>query len=149
MKKLLSIALALVMAMSVSVSAFATAPVDPADSEEVIIMPRVTLFNDTAYARRNGVWTSVEFSAAPSNGNYIRYWHKNDTGEDVRVYLYRTDGRTTTRVSSMTVKANDQNRAVYYNSTAGSGTYKIVIEAYVSGGMINGDVSAAQYKTRP
>ena len=49
----------------------------------------------------------------------------------------------------MTVEANDQNSKVYYNSTAGSGTYKIVVEAYVSGGTVDGDVAAAQYKTRP
>ena len=142
-KKVLSLALALVMAMSLSV----TGPVDPTDPEGGI-MPLASLFEDEAYSTK-GTWTSVEFAAASSNGNYIRYWHQNNTNEEVKVYLYRTDKSTTTFVSSMTVEANDQNSKVYYNSTAGSGTYKIVVEAYVSGGTVDGDVAAAQYKTRP
>lgn len=146
-KKVLSLALALVMAMSLSVSAFATGPVDPTDPEGGI-MPLVSLFEDEAYSTK-GTWTSVEFAAASSNGNYIRYWHQNNTNQKVKVYLYRTDKSTTTFVSSMTVEANDQNSKVYYNSTAGSGNYKIVVEAYVSGGTVDGGVAAAQYKTRP
>lgn len=112
------------------------------------IMPRISLFDDTA-SSRNGGWTSYEFSATVSNGNYIRFWHQNNTGEKVKVYLYRTDKSTTSYVSMMEVEANDQNFKVYYNATAGSGTYKIVVEPYVSGGKVSGDVAAAQYKTNP
>lgn len=152
MKKFISMALAIIMATSFSGSAFA-ADISSVDTPEIIsgdydIMPLVSLFSDTA-SSRNGGWTSTEFAAASSNGNYIRFWHKNETNQKVKVYLYRTDRSSTTYVSMMYVEANDQNHKVYYSSTAGSGTYKIVIEPYVSGGTISGDVAAAQYKTNP
>lgn len=117
---------------------------DPDDG----IMPMISLFDDTA-SSRNGGWTSYEFSATASNGNYIRFWHQNNAGEKVKVYLYRTDKSTTSYVSMMEVEANDQNSKVHYSSTAGSGTYKIVVEPYISGGKVSSDVAAAQYKTNP
>lgn len=41
------------------------------------------------------------------------------------------------------------NSEVYYSPTAGFGTYKVVIEAYVSGGEISGDVVVNQCKNAP
>ena len=49
----------------------------------------------------------------------------------------------------MTVNANDQSSKVFYTRTAGSGTYKITIEAYESGGDVNGDAALAQYTSHP
>lgn len=152
MKKLISLTLALVMAMSLAVPAFAadmptSAPADIIDTDDGI-MPLISLFDDTA-SSRNGQWTSSEFTATSSNGNYIRFWHRNDTNEKVKVYLYRTDSGRDLVVSTIYVDANDQNSKVYYDRNASSGTYKIVIEAYVSGGRVSGDVAAAQYKTNP
>ncbi len=152
MKLFLSLALAVALTMSLSASTFAfeTPPVDPpevTDSQDCI-MPRASLFEDSIYST-NGTWTSPEFAAASSNGNYIRYWFQNNTNEDVRVYFYRTDKSTSEYASMMIVSANDQNYAIYHNSTAGSGTYKIVVEAYTSGNIISGDVAAAQYISRP
>ena len=68
----------------------------------------------------------------------------------VKVYLYRTDTKYNTNyVSMMTVNANDQSSKVFYTRTAGSGTYKITIEAYESGGDVNGDAALAQYTSHP
>lgn len=144
--------LALIMTMAFAVPAFAT-DIPPTGHPEITdpddgITPWISLFDDTAVSR-NGGWTSCEFSATASDGNYIRFWHQNNTGEMVKVYLYRTDKSITSYVSMMYVEANDQNSKVYYSSTAGSGTYKIVVEPYVSGSKVSGDVAAAQYKTNP
>ena len=153
MKKILSLTLALMMTMALAIPAFAADT--PLDSPPEItapnngIMPRTSIFSDTAIST-NGKWTSSEYSATSSNGNYIRYWHQNDTNEKVKVYLYRTDTKDNTNyVSMMTVNANDQGSKVFYTRTAGSGTYKITIEAYESGGGVNGDVALAQYTSRP
>lgn len=153
MKKFLSLTLALMMTMALAISAFAAGT--PSDSPPEItapnsgIMSLPSIFTDTAYST-NGKWTSSEYSATSSNGNYIRYWHKNDTNEKVKVYLYRTDTEHNTNyVSMMTVNANGQGSKVFYTRTAGSGTYKITIEAYESGGGVNGDVALAQYTSHP
>lgn len=66
-----------------------------------------------------------------------------------RVYLYRTDESSRNYVTMMCVDANDVNSEVYYSPTAGFGTYKVVIEAYVSGGEISGDVVVNQCKNAP
>lgn len=52
-------------------------------------------------------------------------------------------------MTMMCVDANDVNSEVYYSPTAGFGTYKVVIEAYVSGGEISGDVVVNQCKNAP
>lgn len=153
MKKFLSLILALMMTMALAIPAFAAGT--PSDSPPEItapnsgIMPRTGIFSDTAIST-NSTWTSPEHSVTSSNGNYIRYWHQNDTNEKVKVYLYRTDTEYHTNyVSMMTVNANDQGSKVFYTRTAGSGTYKITIEAYESGGGVNGDVALAQYTSHP
>lgn len=151
MKRMTSLALALVMTTALTVPAFAaSAPtVDPATTiTETNIMPRVSLFTDKAYSE-NGQWNSSQFTATSSNGNYIRFWHQNDTGEPVKVYLYRIFNGQSLLVSTMEVAKNDQNSQVYYNKNAGSGTYQIVVEPYKSGGLVSGSVAASQYKTRP
>lgn len=94
-------------------------------------------------------WSSVEFTPTSSNGNYICFQHKNKTDQNVRVYLYRTDESSRNYVTMMCVDANDVNSEVYYSPTAGFGTYKVVIEAYVSGGEISGDVVVNQCKNAP
>lgn len=152
MKKLLSLTLALVMAMALAVPAFAadtppSAPTDVIDTDDGI-MPLIRLFDDTA-SSRNGQWTSSEFTATPTSGNYIRIWHQNDTNEKVKVYLYRTESGRDKVALLIYVDANDQASGIYHSSDASSGTYKIVIEAYVSGGSVSGDVAAAQYRTDP
>lgn len=62
---------------------------------------------------------------------------------------YRTDESSRNYVTMMCVDANDVNSEVYYSPTAGFGTYKVVIEAYVSGGEISGDVVVNQCKNAP
>lgn len=106
------------------------------------------IMDDTASSRRGG-WSSVEFTPTSSNGNYICFQHKNKTDQNVRVYLYRTDESSRNYVTMMCVDANDVNSEVYYSPTAGFGTYKVVIEAYVSGGEISGDVVVNQCKNAP
>lgn len=154
MKKFLSLILALIMTMALAAPSFATdtslvTPPEITDPNNGI-MPLINIFTDTAYST-NGKWSSSEYSATSSNGDYIRYWHKNNTNEKVKVYLYRTDTKYNTNyVSMMTVNANDQGSKVYYSPrSSSSGTYKITIEAYESGGEVNGDVSLAQYSTHP
>lgn len=152
MKKFCSFAIviALAMTMALAVHAF-VASTPPAKQTDITdtdneIMPQISLFKDMAYSR-HGQWTSSKFTATSSNGNYIRYWHKNDTGEAVKVYLYRTDSGEEVLVSSMKIGDNSQDSKVYYDKTAGSGTYEIIVEAYVSGGLITGNVAVSQCKT--
>lgn len=150
MKKLLSLVLALAMTFALALPTFA-AEIPPADvpDGDYGIMPLLTLFNDYA-SSRNGTWTSVEFTATPSNGDFIRFWHENTTDESVKVYLYRLDTMFPTfPVKILEVPANSNKSMVFNGLNAGSGTYQIKIEAYVSGGSIAGDVSAAQYTTNP
>ena len=135
MKKLLSLTLALMMTAALAIPAFATGTPPAAPSETTGTSSGISIFTDTAIS---------------TNGNYIRYWHQNDTNEKVKVYLYRTDTKYNTNyVSMMTVNANDQSSKVFYTRTAGSGTYKITIEAYESGGDVNGDAALAQYTSHP
>ena len=149
MKKLLSLTLALMMTAALAIPAFTTGTPPAAPSETTGTSSGISIFTDTAIST-NGTWTSPEYSATSSNGNYIRYWHQNDTNEKVKVYLYRTDTKYNTNyVSMMTVNANDQSSKVFYTRTAGSGTYKITIEAYESGGDVNGDAALAQYTSHP
>lgn len=147
MKKLSALALVLVMATALAVLAFTsnTSTVEPTTNPDT---NSISLFTDGTYSE-NGEWTSPEFTATSSNGNYIRYWHQNHTAEDVKVYLYRTDSGKSVLISSMQVPQNDQNAKVYYAENAGSGTYKIVVEAYVSGGLVSGSAVVSQYKTSP
>lgn len=118
------------------------------DNDGLVDQVKVNLFDDTASSRRGG-WSSVEFTPTSSNGNYICFQHKNKTDQNVRVYLYRTDESSRNYVTMMCVDANDVNSEVYYSPTAGFGTYKVVIEAYVSGGEISGDVVVNQCKNAP
>lgn len=118
------------------------------DNDGLVDQVKVNLFDDTASSRRGG-WSSVEFTPTSSNGNYICFQHKNKTDQNVRVYLYRTDESSRNYVTMMCVDANDVNSEVYYSPTAGFGTYKVVIEAYVSGGEISGDVVVNQCKKAP
>lgn len=150
MKKLLSLILALAMTFSLAAPAFAT-EVPPSDcsDDDYGIMPLISLFDDYA-SSRNGTWTSSEFTATPSNGDFIRFWHENTTSESVKVYLYRLDTIFPTfPVKIMEVPANSNKSMVFNGQNAGSGTYQIKIEAYVSGGSVAGDVSVAQYITNP
>lgn len=144
------IALALTMALAVHAFVASTPPAKQTDitNTDNESMPPIRLFKDVTYSR-HGQWTSSKFTATPSNGNYIRFWHENDTGEAVRVYLYRTDSGENVLVSSMEVEENSQDSKVYYDETAGSGTYEIVVEAYVSGGLITGNIAVSQCKTDP
>ena len=118
------------------------------DNDGLVDQVKVNLFDDTASSRRGG-WSSVEFTPTSSNGNYICFQHKNKTDQNVRVYLYRTDESSRNYVTMMCVDANDVNSEVYYSPTAGFGTYHVVIEAYVSGGEISGDVVVNQCKNAP
>lgn len=154
MKKLLSLILALAMTFSLAAPAFAT-EVPPSDcsDDDYGIMPLTSLFDDYA-SSRNGTWTSSEFTATPSNGNYIRFWHDNTTDEAVRVYLYLADAKIGSvqidfPVKMLEVPAHSNKSTVYNAPSAGSGRYFVKIEAYVSGGSVAGDVSVAQYTTNP
>ena len=70
--------------------------------------------------------------------------------KQIRMLGYnRTDESSRNYVTMMCVDANDVNSEVYYSPTAGFGTYKVVIEAYVSGGEISGDVVVNQCKNAP
>lgn len=99
------------------------------------------VYSEYAYAEC-GTWSSPDFAAASTNGRYLRIWHNNTTDEAVRVYLCNGNDKFYKPV--MEVAANSQNSQVYY---ASAGTYHIEIEAFESGGIVDGSVSAAQYKT--
>ena len=114
------------------------------------IMPLASLYTDRAYSEKSGAWQSVKFTATSGSGDYIRYWFGNETNEKCVVSLYQTN-RTPEpkRVSYMYVGGDENKSMVYYDRTAGGGTYYILIEAIQSGGLIDGDVSVAQYATNP
>lgn len=148
MIQLCSLALAFIMATSPAIPVFSanTVVIEPTSITDMhhISTSQISLFSDKTYSE-NGQWDSAQFTATSGNGNYIYYWHQNDTSEPVKVYLYRTDSGKDVLVSSMDV--TDQNSNVYFAQDAGSGTYKIVVEAYVSGGLISGSIAVWQYKT--
>ncbi len=105
------------------------------------------LFTDVARSKNS--WVSPEFTAAPSNGQYIRYHHENKTEETIRMYLHRTDSGKDIIVSKIDVESYADIYATYGETDSGSGTYYIKIEAFPSGGQINGNVSVEQYQHNP
>jgi hypothetical protein len=150
MKKILSLALALALTLTLAAPVCAADPSfsgTPSDDQSESTSGNRLYYN--LFSSSDSTWTSCDFTASLSNGNYIRFWHQNNTGEDVRVYLYRTDSGGERLVSSMTVSAHHQGSKVYYSGTAGSGTYRLVAEAHVSGGSISGSIAAAQCKVNP
>lgn len=152
-KKCLSISLALatMTSMALAIPSFAATTNNSISKSAMIgtaVMPRINIFSNTAYST-NGSWSSEKFSATKDNGKYIRFWHDNTTGEKVAVYLYRVDSGKTKKVASMKIGAHSGKSAVYSDKDSGSGTYYIKIEAYESGGLIDGTVSVAQYDEYP
>ena len=150
MKKLLSLVLALAMTFAIAAPALAAEfpPVDTADND-FGIMPLSSLYSNTV-SDTSGRWKSYDFTATPSNGNYIRIWFENTTDERVTVILYRYNtllGRLP--VCIMNVSGNSGQSKVYHTSDAGSATYYLSIEASESGGLIQGTIAAAQYATNP
>ena len=62
------------------------------------------------------------------------------------MYLFWVDSLGVDRIArSMEVPANSQKSAVYSSSRADSYTYRVVVEAFVSGGDITGSLNVAQY----
>lgn len=152
MKKLACMGMALAMSVSIlGGSALAVAPttLEIGTGESTgMIMPRAALFPNGPISGNNSAQTT-KFTATSSNGNYIRFWYQNNASASARVYLIRTDSGKEVIVGTIEVSGNGGQKAdVYYNSTASSGTYYILIEAS-DGGSISGNVSAAQYQVNP
>ena len=149
MKKFLPLILALVMSLALAAPAFAeSTPVPPSDAEEEDygIMPLMDIYSESMVASTSGRWESPKFSATPGNGGNIRFWFSNTTGEAVKVYLFWVDSLGVDRIArSMEVPANSQKSAVYSSSRADSYTYRVVVEAFLSGGDITGSLNVAQY----
>ena len=149
MKKFLPLILALIMSLALAAPAFAeSTPVPPSDAEEEDygIMPLMDIYSESMVASTSGRWESPKFSATPGNGGNIRFWFSNTTGEAVKVYLFWVDSLGVDRIArSMEVPANSQKSAVYSSSRADSYTYRVVVEAFVSGGDITGSLNVAQY----
>ena len=150
MKKLLSFVLALAMTFTIAAPALAAErpPVAPAD-HDFGIMPLVSLYRNT-FSDTSGSWKSYDFTAAPSNGNYIRIRFENTTDERVTVILYRYNtllGRLPVRI--MNVSGNSDQSKVYHTSGTGSAAYYLAIEASESGGLIQGTIAAAQCAANP
>lgn len=153
MKKFLSLTLALMMSLALAAPAFAAStPVPPSDAEkeDYGIMPLMDIYSESMVVSTSGRWDSPKFAATPGNGTYIRFWFNNTTAEAVRVYLYWVDSLGQEwHLETMEVPANSQKSMVYNNSRADSWSYKVVVEAYVSGGDIAGSLNVAQYATNP
>ena len=120
----------------------------PAKASAVEIMPRATLYPGHDILGNNS-WRSTEFTASPSNGNYIRFAYTNYASESATVSLVRTDLSTEFTVRSMLVKGGGYDHETCYGNTLSQGTYYLYIEATESGGTVSGNVAAAQYRTNP
>lgn len=119
----------------------------PAEVSAVEIMPRATLYPGHDLSGNNS-WRSTEFTASPSNGNYIRFAYTNYASESATVSLVRTDLSSEFTVRSMSVEGGGYDHRVCYGNTLSQGTYYLYIEAS-DGGTISGNIAAAQYRTNP
>ena len=152
-KKLITTGLAVVRAMTtVGGVACAAEPVDTAAREAdsvtlPAVQPRTSLFPEQAVSGTN-TWVSPMFTATAANGNYIRYWYRNDTNNTVIVYLHRTDSGNDAVVSQMTISGAGQAKKVYRNYNSGSGTYYLLVDT-IGGGAVSGRIAAAQYLSNP
>ena len=84
-------------------------------------------------------------AANPDDGDYLRFYYRNDTKYACTAYLIRIDGTREKVVGSMAVPGEDQNQAIFFRAGAGSGTYKIKVENTENGGLVSGYAALAQY----
>ena len=143
MKRFISMALVLVMSLCVSVPAFAAEGSFAAVPSEDIIIPRTSLLSQTLYKTNTDETDPV--TADPDDGDYLRFYYRNDTKYACTAYLIRIDGTREKVVGSMAVPGEDQNQAIFFCAGAGSGTYKIKVENTENGGLVSGLASLAQY----
>lgn len=135
-KRFLSLLLALVMALSLAAPAFAAG-----DDPDEGIMPLIQIFPDGPVSGMSSVRTD-DFRANPNAGNYIQFWFENQTDTPVDMYLYRTDKAGS--AGPIRINGHSNDRGVYYDTTAESGTYYLRIVAQ-NGGLIVGRLAANQY----
>lgn len=140
-KRLLAMALMCMMMFSVlGTTAFA-------GDHDDLIMPLSVLYPNSSITGPGKCQTTL-FTATPGEGKFIQYWFQNLTGDEVHVYLRRTD--STTRASQMDVAGDDQKTNLYSATDADKATYYVVIEdATGKSAVINGNVSVAQYEVAP
>ena len=145
MRRFLSVALALVMSLCVSVPAFAVDSSFAAVPAEGTVMPPTRLI--TKVLNQTNTADTVRVTAQPENGNYLRFYYRNDTEYKCTVYLLKVDGSSQTIVGAMSVAGNSQGQGIFFSVNAGSGTYKIRVENTENGGLVSGLTSLAQYHT--
>ena len=145
MRRFLSVALALVMSLCVSAPAFAVDSSFAAVPAEGTVMPPTRLI--TKVLNQTNTADTVRVTAQPENGNYLRFYYRNDTEYKCTVYLLKVDGSSQTIVGAMSVAGNSQGQGIFFSVNAGSGTYKIRVENTENGGLVSGLTSLAQYHT--
>lgn len=143
MKRFISMALVLVMSLCVSVPAFAAEGSFAAVPSEDIIVPRTSLLAEPLYKTNTDETDTV--TADPNDGDYIRFYYRNDSDYDCTAHLIRMDGTREKVVASMPVPGKDQNQSVFFRAGAGSETYKIKVECTENGGLVSGYAALAQY----
>lgn len=151
MKRFVSMALALVMSLCLAVPAFAAEAVPDRAVEAVptvvasgeSIMPRTALLAQSLRATNTDETDSVTANA--DDGDYIRFYYRNDTDYKCHVYLIRMDDTSETIVGSMSVAGNAGKHEIYFRAGAGSATYKIKVENTENGGAVIGMAVLAQY----
>ena len=145
MRRFVSVALALVMSLCVSVPAFAAdSPITAAPAAETVMPPTRLI---TKVLNQTNTADTVRVTAQPENGNYLRFYYRNDTEYKCTVYLLKVDGSSQTIAGAMSVAGNSQGQAIFFSVNAGSGTYKIRVENTENGGLVSGLTSLAQYHT--
>lgn len=143
MKRFISMALVLVMSLCVSVPAFASEGSFAAVPSEEVVTPPPRLIAQSLYKTNTDKTNSV--AANPDDGDYLRFYYRNDTKYACTAYLIRIDGTREKVVGSMAVPGEDQNQAIFFRAGAGSGTYKIKVENTENGGLVSGYAALAQY----
>lgn len=141
MRRFLSMALVLVMSLSVPAfaadSSFTAVP-----AEGTVMLPTRLI---TKVLKQTNTADTVQVTAQPENGSYLRYYYRNDTNYRCTVYLLKLNGSSQTVVGAMSVAGNGQGQGIFFSVNAGSGTYKIRVENTENGGLVNGLTSLAQY----
>lgn len=143
MNRFTSMALALVMSLCVSAPAFASEGSFAAVPSEEVVTPHPRLIAQSLHKTNTDKTNSA--AANPDDGDYLRFYYRNDTKYACTAYLIRIDGTREKVVGSMAVPGEDQNQAIFFRIGAGSGTYKIKVENTENGGLVSGYAALAQY----
>ena len=138
-KKLFTLLLAVCMAAALPVSACVANEDTPAESP--IISPRSVEIEDNIRAS-NGTYTSSAFTCPSTNGNTLRIFYRDESGNAANVVLQKQGFfGSWSKADDMEISGNGEGYFTYDNP--GGKTFRIVVHS-MNGGEVEGYLRANQ-----